>query len=51
MTLELGDVVLTGTPAGVGYARNPPVFMKPGDAVEVSIEKVGRLRNTVRDET
>jgi len=51
MTLEPGDVVLTGTPAGVGYARNPPVFMKPGDAVEVSIEKVGMLRNTVRDET
>ncbi|TDR90431.1 fumarylacetoacetate hydrolase family protein [Enterovirga rhinocerotis] len=50
MTLEPGDVVVTGTPAGVGYARNPPVFMKPGDAVEVTIEKVGTLRNTVRDE-
>lgn len=50
ITLEPGDVVLTGTPAGVGYARNPPVFMKPGDVVEVAIEKVGTLRNTVRDE-
>ncbi|WP_018259615.1 fumarylacetoacetate hydrolase family protein [Methylobacterium sp. WSM2598] len=50
MTLEPGDVVLTGTPSGVGYARNPPVFMKPGDVVEVTNEKVGTLRNTVRDE-
>ncbi|NNM75179.1 fumarylacetoacetate hydrolase family protein [Enterovirga aerilata] len=50
MTLEPGDVVLTGTPAGVGYARNPPVFLKPGDVVEVTIETVGTLRNTVRDE-
>ena len=50
MTLEPGDVVLTGTPAGVGYARKPPLFMKPGDVVEVTIEKVGTLRNTVRDE-
>jgi 2-keto-4-pentenoate hydratase/2-oxohepta-3-ene-1,7-dioic acid hydratase in catechol pathway len=50
MTLEPGDVVLTGTPSGVGYARKPPVFMKPGDVVEVMIEKVGKLRNTVRDE-
>lgn len=51
MTLEPGDVVLTGTPAGVGYARKPPVFMKPGDVVEVTIEKIGTLRNTVRDES
>lgn len=50
MTLEPGDVVLTGTPAGVGYARKPPVFMKPGDVVEITIETVGTLRNTVRDE-
>ena len=50
MTLEPGDVVLTGTPAGVGYARNPPVFMKSGDTVEVTVEGVGTLRNTVRDE-
>ena len=51
MTLEPGDVVLTGTPAGVGYARNPPVFMQPGDLVDVTIEKIGTLRNSVRDET
>jgi 2-keto-4-pentenoate hydratase/2-oxohepta-3-ene-1,7-dioic acid hydratase in catechol pathway len=50
MTLEPGDVVLTGTPSGVGYARKPPVFMKPGDVVEVTIATVGTLRNTVRDE-
>ena len=50
MTLEPGDVVITGTPSGVGYARNPPVFMKAGDEVEVTIERVGTLRNTVRDE-
>ena len=50
MTLEPGDVILTGTPSGVGYARNPPVFMKPGDIVEIAIEKVGKLRNSVRDE-
>jgi acylpyruvate hydrolase len=39
-----------GTPAGVGWARNPPVFMKHGDRVEVDIERVGRLQNTVQDE-
>ena len=50
MTLEPGDVIVTGTPSGVGYARKPPVFMKPGDTVEVAIEKVGTLRNSVRDE-
>ena len=50
LTLVAGDVVLTGTPAGVGYARKPPLFMKPGDVVEVTIEKVATLRNTVRDE-
>jgi acylpyruvate hydrolase len=50
MTLEPGDVVLTGTPAGVGYARKPPVFMKAGDRVEVTIEGVGTLANTVEDE-
>lgn len=40
-----GDVVLTGTPAGVGYARTPPVFIGPGDVVEVSIDGIGRLEN------
>lgn len=47
MTLEPGDVVVMGTPAGVGYARNPPVWMKPGDTIEVEIEGVGLLSNPV----
>lgn len=47
MTLSPGDLIVTGTPSGVGYARNPPIFMKPGDVCEVEIEKVGVLRNTV----
>ena len=50
MTLEPGDVVVTGTPSGVGYARKPPVWMKPGDIVEVEIEGLGKLTNTVQDE-
>lgn len=50
MTLEPGDVVITGTPAGVGYARTPPVFMKPGDICEVEIEGIGILSNTIADE-
>jgi 2-keto-4-pentenoate hydratase/2-oxohepta-3-ene-1,7-dioic acid hydratase in catechol pathway len=47
MTLEPGDVVITGTPAGVGYARTPPVFMKPGDQCEIEIEGIGILSNTI----
>jgi len=47
MTLEPGDVIITGTPAGVGMARNPKIFMKPGDVCEVDIEKIGVLRNTI----
>ena len=47
MTLEPGDVVVTGTPAGVGFARTPPVWMRPGDAIEVDIEGLGRLENVV----
>lgn len=50
MTLEPGDVVITGTPAGVGYARKPPVFMKPGDKIEIDIEGVGVLINSIQDE-
>lgn len=45
-TLMPGDVIFTGTPPGVGAARKPPVFMKPGDKAEVEIEKLGTLRNT-----
>lgn len=47
MTLDPGDVIATGTPSGVGYARTPPVFMKPGDVVEIEIEKIGVLKNTI----
>ena len=47
ITLEPGDVVATGTPPGVGFARKPPVFMKPGDTAEVEIEGLGVLVNTV----
>ncbi len=44
-TLMPGDVIFTGTPPGVGFARKPPVLLKPGDTCEVEIEKVGMLRN------
>jgi len=47
MTLEPGDLVVTGTPPGVGFARKPPVWMKPGDVCEVEVERVGILRNPV----
>lgn len=50
MTLEAGDVVVTGTPAGVGYARKPPIWMKAGDTIEIEVAGLGRLRNTVQDE-
>jgi 2-keto-4-pentenoate hydratase/2-oxohepta-3-ene-1,7-dioic acid hydratase in catechol pathway len=47
VTLQPGDIVFTGTPPGVGFVRKPPVFLKPGDVVEVEIESLGLLRNTV----
>jgi 2-keto-4-pentenoate hydratase/2-oxohepta-3-ene-1,7-dioic acid hydratase in catechol pathway len=47
VTLEPGDVVATGTPAGVGFARTPPRYLQPGDEVVVSIEGIGELRNPV----
>lgn len=50
MTLEPGDVVVTGTPAGVGYARTPQVWMKAGDTVEVEVPGLGKLTNTIQDE-
>ena len=50
-TLNPGDVILTGTPGGVGAKREPPVWMKPGDVIEVEISGVGLLRNTIVDET
>ena len=50
ITLEPGDVIITGTPAGVGYARTPPVWMAPGDICEIDIEGVGVLSNPIADE-
>jgi 2-keto-4-pentenoate hydratase/2-oxohepta-3-ene-1,7-dioic acid hydratase in catechol pathway len=47
ITLEPGDVIATGTPEGVGYFRDPPVLLKPGDVCEVRVEKLGTLRNSV----
>lgn len=47
MTLEPGDVIATGTPQGVGFARTPPEFLKPGDVVECEVEGIGTIRNTV----
>lgn len=49
-TLLPGDVIVTGTPGGVGLKRNPPLFMKDGDVVEVEVSKVGILRNVVKKE-
>lgn len=49
-TLEPGDLVAMGTPPGVGHARTPPVFMFPGDVIEVEIENIGVCRNTVVSE-
>ncbi|WP_137125761.1 fumarylacetoacetate hydrolase family protein [Roseomonas sp. HF4] len=50
MTLEPGDVIATGTPSGVGYARKPPLFLAPGMVVEVEVEGIGVLRNTIADD-
>jgi 2-keto-4-pentenoate hydratase/2-oxohepta-3-ene-1,7-dioic acid hydratase in catechol pathway len=49
-TLEVGDVILTGTPEGVGFARKPPVFMKEGDVVTVEIEGLGTLTNPLKNQ-
>jgi acylpyruvate hydrolase len=50
ITLSPGDIIVSGTPAGVGMARKPPLFMKHGDICEVEIEGLGILRNTIEDE-
>ncbi len=50
MTLRPGDVLVTGTPAGVGFARKPPLFMKDGDVCEVEVESIGLLTNRIVDE-
>lgn len=51
MTLEAGDLIVTGTPPGVGFVRKPPLWLKPGDTVEIEIEGIGILRNPVIAET
>lgn len=48
--LQAGDVIVTGTPGGVGARRTPPVWMKPGDVVEIEVDHIGVLRNTIADE-
>ena len=48
-TLLPGTVILTGTPSGVGFARNPPIFLAAGDTIEVEIDAIGRLVNPVED--
>ena len=47
MTLEPGDIIATGTPAGGGFARTPPEFLRPGDVVECEVSGIGRLRNRI----
>ncbi len=48
MTLEPGDIIVTGTPSGVGHARKPPVWMKAGDTIEIDIQNVGVLHQPDR---
>jgi 2-keto-4-pentenoate hydratase/2-oxohepta-3-ene-1,7-dioic acid hydratase in catechol pathway len=49
MTLEPGDLIYTGTPAGVGMARKPPVYLKSGDVVRVEIDGLGAIENRVEN--
>jgi 2-keto-4-pentenoate hydratase/2-oxohepta-3-ene-1,7-dioic acid hydratase in catechol pathway len=51
VTLEPGDIVATGTPSGVGFARKPPRYLRPGDEVIIRIQGIGELRNPVICET
>lgn len=50
MELHPGDIIISGTPSGVGMARKPQVWMKPGDVCEVEVERIGVLRNHIVDE-
>jgi 2-keto-4-pentenoate hydratase/2-oxohepta-3-ene-1,7-dioic acid hydratase in catechol pathway len=50
MTIEPGDLLMTGTPSGVGFARKPPEYLRPGDVVEAEIDAIGLLRNPVAGE-
>ena len=47
ITLQAGDIIFSGTPAGVGFGRTPKLYMKAGDTVEVEIERIGLLRNHI----
>ena len=51
ITLEPGDIIATGTPVGVGCFRKPPIFLQPGDMVEIEIEGLGKLQNRVESLT
>jgi len=51
MTVEPGDIVATGTPSGVGYTRKPPIYLKPGDRLEITVEKIGVLKNKIVSST
>ena len=51
LTLEAGDIIASGTPDGVGFARTPPEFLKDGDVMEVEVEKIGILKNAVKFQT
>ena len=51
VTLQPGDVIMSGTPGGVGFRRDPPVFLQPGDRVQVEISGLGMLDNVVQQET
>jgi 2-keto-4-pentenoate hydratase/2-oxohepta-3-ene-1,7-dioic acid hydratase in catechol pathway len=50
ITLEPCDIIVSGTPSGVGFARKPPVWMKAGDVCEIEIEKIGTLSNPIKAE-
>ncbi len=50
LELQVGDIIISGTPAGVGFARKPPVFMKAGDTIEVEVDRIGILSNRVANE-
>ena len=51
MTLEPGDVIATGTPAGVGAFRKPPVYLKGGDRIRMEIDRIGALETTIKNDT
>jgi len=48
LTLEPGDILATGTPPGIGHARKPPEYLRPGDVLESEIEGIGTLRNPIQ---